>query len=117
MNKRKAGQEGEELAVQFLRRRGYRILHRNFSARQGELDIVAKDRKELVFVEVKMGNSAGFGYPAEAVTATKMGRMQKTALYYLVKNRLTDTPYRFEVVSILNTGSDRYAIDIIPMEF
>ena len=117
MNKRKAGQEGEELAVKFLKKRGYRILSRNFSTRQGEIDIIGKDRNSIVFFEVKTRNSTGFGYPAESVTGTKAERIKKTALYYLMKNRLTDTPYRFEVVSILKTDPNRYDIDIIPMEF
>lgn len=117
MDKRKVGQEGEDLAVKFLKKRGYRILCRNFFTRQGEIDIIARDKKGLVFVEVKMRNSPDFGYPAESVTGTKTERIGKTALYYLMKNRLNDTPYRFEVVSILKTGAGRYAIDIIPLEF
>ena len=117
MNKRETGAAGEDLAVKFLLRRGYRIIDRNFYARQGEIDIIAKDKKGLAFIEVKTRNTPDLGYPAEAVTPIKTHRIRKTALYYLMKNRLTDTPYRFEVVSILKTSPDRYAIDLLPLEF
>jgi putative endonuclease len=116
MDKRKAGRAGEDLAANFLKRHGYRILDRNFFTRQGEIDIIARDRKGIAFVEVKMRNSPDFGYPAEAVTVTKSKRVQKTALYYLMKNRLNNIPYRFEVISILKRGTGGYTIEKIPLE-
>lgn len=117
MDTRRKGTEGEDLAVKFLRKRGYKILCRNFFTRQGEIDIIGKDKGSIVFLEVKTRNSSKFGCPAESVTGIKAERIRKTALYYLVKNHLTETPYRFEVVSILKAGADRYAIDVIPLEF
>ncbi len=117
MNRREKGDKGEEIAIRFLKRRGYRILDRNFFTHQGEIDIIARDRKGLAFVEVKMRNSKSCGYPAEAVTGTKARHIQKTALYYLMKKKMKDMPYRFEVLSILKSGAGDYTIEIIPLEF
>jgi len=105
MDKRKAGRQGEDLAAGFLKRHGYRILDRNFFARQGEI------------VEVKMRNSKNYGYPSEAVTVTKSQHIQKAALYYLMKKKLGDIPYRFEVASILKREDASYSISLIPVEF
>ena len=115
MNTRRKGREGEEKAVEFLKKQGYGILSRNFASRHGEIDIVARKGREIVFVEVKMRSSTVFGYPAEAVTCRKAERLRRTAMYYLMKNRIEDAACRFEVVSVMKTGPD-YAIDIIPME-
>jgi len=116
MNTRKRGNEGETLAAECLKKRGYKIVCRNFTSRKGEIDIVAKDGPCLVFVEVKTRTSYDFGYPAEAVTRQKAERIRKTALYYLMKNRLDDSPFRFEVVSIMKNGGS-YTLDVIPLEF
>jgi len=116
MNTRKRGDEGEALAAEFLKSRGYKIICRNFASRRGEIDIVAKDGQCLVFIEVKTRTSLDFGYPAEAVTRRKAERIRKTALYYLMRNHMDDIPCRFEVVSIMK-NSGKYAIDILPLEF
>jgi len=112
---RSKGSTGEELAVRFLRRRGYRILCRNFRTKTGEIDIIARDKKSLVFVEVKLRESTSFGYPSESVGKTKISHIQKSALFYITRYNLFDIPYRFEVVSILKEGRG-YKIDIIPLE-
>jgi putative endonuclease len=117
MDRRKAGRQGEDLAAGFLKRHGYRILGRNFFTRLGEIDIIARDKKGLVFVEVKMRNSKNYGYPSEAVTVTKSQHIQKAALYYLMKKKLGDIPYRFEVASILKREDASYSISLIPVEF
>ncbi|MBN1446097.1 MAG: YraN family protein [Candidatus Omnitrophica bacterium] len=116
MNTRKRGNDGEALAVEFLKKHGYKIVCRNFTSRRGEIDIVAKDGQYLVFIEVKTRTSPDFGYPSEAVTRQKAERIRKTALYYLMTNRMDNIPFRFEVVSLLKTGS-RYAVDVLPLEF
>ena len=83
--KQQLGKIGENLASEYLEKQGYLILERNFACRQGEIDIIAKDEKEFVFVEVKTRKSLKFGYPAEAVTNIKRKHMQKAAQYYLYK--------------------------------
>ena len=67
---RSLGQQGEQIAVQYLKAHGYKILERNYRCRVGEVDIIAEDQGDLVFVEVKARSSKVFGNPAEAVTKT-----------------------------------------------
>lgn len=94
------GQRGEDDAVEFLRKKGYRIVHRNYVTPLGEADIVARDRDAIVFVEVKARKSDRFGQPFEAVGPRKQERIRRIALYFLKQNRL-EAPVRFEVVSLL----------------
>src|SRR6267378_717063 len=96
------GARGEKLACAFLRRKGYRILYRNFRARHGgEVDIVCRDRDTLVFVEVKTRTREDFGRPVEAVNAAKRKLIARGALAWL---QLLDNPeilVRFDVVEIV----------------
>jgi len=94
------GKSGEDLACRELERRGYAILARRYRRRGGEIDIVARDGPTLVFVEVKARDGHEFGDASEAVTALKQRRMTRLALDYLLRNRLSDCPCRFDVVSI-----------------
>lgn len=94
------GQSGEEAACVELRRRGYAILQRRYRTRAGELDIVARDGKTLVFVEVKTRTSGAFGGGLEAVTPRKQAQVRKMATDYLWRAGLADAPCRFEVVAV-----------------
>ena len=94
------GKIGEDLACRELERRGYAIVARRYRRRRGEIDIIARDGATLVFVEVKARDGHEFGEAAEAVTALKQHRMTQLALDYMMRNRLTDCPCRFDVVSI-----------------
>ena len=73
------GRLGEGLATEFLIDAGYVIVERNWRCSQGEIDIVALDGTELVFVEVKTRSSVAFGHPFEAITAPKMARLRRLA--------------------------------------
>jgi putative endonuclease len=100
------GKTGEDLACQELERRGYAIVARRYRRRSGELDIIARDGKTMVFVEVKTRQGRAFGEASEAVTAHKRRKMTQLALGYLMRHRLTDRPCRFDVVSIhFDTGT------------
>ena len=101
MTTRQDGQHGEEQAARFLTQHGYRILARNFATAQGELDIIANDKKTLVFVEVKARASMAFGGPLLAVTAAKQKRLALTALQYIKANRPKFDSIRFDVICIL----------------
>ena len=68
---KQVGSKGEDLAAEFLKDKGYRIIGRNYKTPIGELDIIAKDGETLVFVEVKTRSSNAFGYPFEAVGSRK----------------------------------------------
>lgn len=102
MNKRRIGAEKEQLAVSYLKSRGYRILKRNFFTRNGEIDIIARDGDVLCFIEVKYRSDLSEGYPEEAVNALKIRRITRSALVYMNMSGLPEnTPCRFDVVSIL----------------
>jgi putative endonuclease len=94
------GKTGEDLACRELERRGYAIVARRYRRRGGELDIIARDGRTLVFVEVKAREGAAYGGAAAAVTAFKRRRIAQLALEYLTRHHLHGTPCRFDVVSI-----------------
>jgi putative endonuclease len=94
------GKTGEDLACRELERLGYAILARRYRTRIGELDIIARDGRTLVFVEVKARHDRAFGGASEAVGFTKRRRLARLALDYIVRHRLIDCPCRFDVVSI-----------------
>jgi len=93
------GSRGEDRAVFYLQKRGYRILERNYRNRLGEIDIIALEKGTIVFIEVKTRTSDSFGFPFEAVTKRKREKMKNVALLYLKKFR-HEVPARFDVVSI-----------------
>lgn len=100
-NKRAVGSRYEEKAAAFLKGLGYTILERNFRDRRGEIDIVARDGRYLVFVEVKYRGSGRCGYPEEAVDRGKQQRIRHTAQYYLYRHHCGEnTACRFDVVSV-----------------
>ena len=106
------GKWGEERAVRELERRGYAILARRYRTRHGEIDIVADDDGTMVFVEVKVRETAECGSAAEAVTAHKQRRLTSMAVDYLARNHVTDRPCRFDVVAI-----DGSVIAVYPAAF
>lgn len=101
MNKRSFGNRGEDLAVLFLQRRGYRILKRNYSSRYGEIDIVARHKGGLCFVEVKTRSDGRCGSPLEAVGWRKQRQLGRMALEYLASHPLKEKFIRFDIVSVL----------------
>jgi putative endonuclease len=94
------GKKGETIASAFLRKNGYRVIETNYRCALGEIDIIAREKEELVFVEVKTRNSVELGYPEQAVGINKQKKMSQLALWYLEKNNLTDAKARFDVVAI-----------------
>jgi len=110
------GQRGEELAARALEQRGYTILARNYRTPIGELDIVARDRQHLLFVEVKTRRTAAFGVPAEAVGAHKQRQIMRAAQWYLANARYPDLQPRFDVIAVL-VGRDAPVITHIPNAF
>ncbi len=95
------GSTGEDIAANYLKKKGYKILHRNYKTPLGEADIIVKDKDTIVFVEVKARSSGAFGQPFEAVDYRKQEKLKKIALYYLKHNRI-ESPVRFDVVSIIS---------------
>ncbi|MCM8799735.1 MAG: YraN family protein [Candidatus Omnitrophica bacterium] len=99
------GLRGEESAVDFLKKNGFKILERNFRTNFGQIDIIAKEKNEICFIEVKTRKNFNFGLPQEAVSITKKKRIAKVALAYLKEKRLLNKKVRFDVVSILWDGN------------
>ncbi|OGE64537.1 hypothetical protein A3J13_00725 [Candidatus Daviesbacteria bacterium RIFCSPLOWO2_02_FULL_36_8] len=100
MDNKPSGNYGEDLACKYLKDLGYKILERNYRIRGGEIDIVAKDKEYLVFVEVKARWSHEYGLPSESITPWKIKALLKTAAFYCVKINWKDRPYRIDLVSI-----------------
>ena len=101
MNKRSLGTAWEEQAAEFLKREGCEILERNFRGTRGEIDLIVRDGRYLVFVEVKYRKNADSGFPEEAVDYRKQRIISRVAQEYLLKKRLSEsTPCRFDVVAI-----------------
>ena len=96
------GRKGEIEAGKFLVQKGYKILERNFKTHIGEVDIIALDEDTICFVEVKTRTSSDFGAPSEAVNEKKQQKYYLVAEQYLLKNKKTECPCRFDVVEIEN---------------
>lgn len=103
-NKRRTGAKYERFAADYLQKQGMVILKHNYRGGGGEIDIIGRDGKYLVFVEVKYRKNEMKGSPAEAVTVFKQQRIRRAARSYLyVYHDEEDIPCRFDVVSILDT--------------
>ena len=94
------GKLGENLAVKYLEKQEYKILERNFKCKQGEIDIIAIDKDEIVFIEVKTRTNKKFGVPIEAVDRTKQKHLVKAAKYYIYKRHLENDFIRIDVIEV-----------------
>ena len=110
------GLRGEDLACEALVDRGYAVVMRRYSTKHGEIDIVARDGKALVFVEVKTRRDGSFGDPEEAVTLQKQQRLVWMAMDYLVRQNVGEVECRFDVVGI-NTSTTPPTVTVIPDAF
>lgn len=110
------GSEGEDLAVRFLQKKGYRIVARNYKTPVGELDIIARDGDTIVFIEVKTRTDISFGYPFEAVNKRKRQKLKNLALLYL-KRQGKESPVRFDVLSIFCMDNGKKDIEHIKDAF
>lgn len=99
------GREGERLAEEYLKKKGYKVLEKNYRCPLGELDLVVLDGRIVVFVEVKIRSDDRFGHPLEAVHWRKQAKMVKAALYFLSRYKLHQREARFDVVAISQDGS------------
>ncbi len=103
--RRLLGIAGEAAAAGWLRDAGYEIVAAGFRARCGEIDLIAKDGRVVVFVEVKTRTHDGFGRPAESVTAIKRARIARAASVFLARSGWTERSCRFDVVEVVPLGS------------
>ena len=111
------GAIGEELAYHFLSRKGYKILLKNYECVLGEIDLIAKEKGAIVFIEVKTRRSEAFGSPLDSITHQKRRQIVKTARYYLKRYGIKDVACRFDAVSILILPDQAPIIEVIQDAF
>jgi len=112
MIKNKAlGKIGEDAASSYLSSSGYIIIEKNYSCKLGEIDIIAKKGRDLVFIEVKTRTNLSYGYPEESVSRYKIKKIKNVAKFFIINNNsFSDFNYRFDVISII---IDKYMADNI----
>ena len=98
------GTAGERMAGRFLRRQGYHILARNYRTPYGEIDLIAREGRETVFIEVRTRQGTNFGSPVESLTRNKILHWEKAASCYLQKKNGFDQPFRFDFVGVDLSG-------------
>jgi putative endonuclease len=110
------GEKGEDIAAAFLKKKGYNLLFRNYKCSFGEIDIIAKHKKILSFIEVKTRSTKKYGLPQEAVTPAKQTKISRVALEFVQRYKMDNRAARFDVVSVqyLNGG---YEVDLIENAF
>ncbi len=110
------GEKGEDIAAAFLEKKGYNILFRNYKCSFGEIDIIAKHKKILSFIEVKTRSTKKYGLPQEAVTPAKQTKISRVALEFVQRYKMDNRSARFDVVSVqyLNDGCE---VDLIENAF
>ena len=105
------GKTGEEIGTKYLIKNGYKIIIRNFRCRQGEIDIIAQDKNEIVFIEVKTRKNTNYGYPIDAVDKRKQKHILNASKYYIYINKLEKKNIRFDVIEIYK--KDKFYINHI----
>lgn len=110
------GKSGEEIAVLHLKKKGYRILQRNFKNSLGEIDIIAKDKNTYCFIEVKTRTNLDKGLPQEAITRSKQHKLCKVAVSFLKSRKLLDSSARFDIVAVIKTP-DTEEVELIQDAF
>ena len=110
------GRRSERLAAEYLKLSGYRILETNYRCGAGEIDIIAREKQTIVFIEVKARSSNRFGSPKGAVTTAKQRKISMAALDYLKRTDQTGARARFDVVAI-DTAGGTPAIEVVKNAF
>ena len=112
------GKKGELLAQEHIRKQGYTLLEKNFRCKLGEIDLIAKDRHMVVFLEVRTKTSTAYGPAYNSVTPHKQRQVKRVALFYIAQHNLVNTQFRFDVIGItLNQESGEYQLDQIQNAF
>jgi len=113
----RTGKRGEEIAVEYLMKAGYRIMDRNYRCLFGEIDIVARDQDNIVFVEVKSRKSEEFGDPQLSVGLNKQKKISKISLNYIKEKHLHQCNARFDVVAIKMLPQGKEEVELIQNAF
>ncbi len=110
------GERGEALALEKVKQLGYRNIVKNYRCRLGEVDLVARDGDELVFIEIKTRKGRPLGFAKEAVTLRKQQQISKVALNYMKTHNCCDVSARFDVVAVA-MGNGPPQIEVIRNAF
>lgn len=109
----KIGKAGENIAEIYLKKHNYKILNTNYRCKIGEIDIIAKQKDNIIFIEVKTRKDNEYGFPRESVTYYKQRKISKTALMYLQQNDLFHYNVRFDVIEVWYDNNDMYINHIL----
>lgn len=116
-NKRKTGNYGEDLACKFLQQLGYQIVERNYFYGHGEIDIIVKDKDELVFIEVKYRTNDEYGPPELSISKGKQKLIRRTAEAYLFDKKISEQNCRIDLIAILHLKDEKPKINHIKNAF
>ena len=105
------GRQGEQFAAEYLQRAGYRILDRNWRCADGEIDIVAAERRILVVCEVKTRSGTRYGTPLEAITRQKRNRLRRLAVRWVIAHGLLFDEVRVDVIGVLRDAAGELALE------
>lgn len=94
------GDWGEKIAKEYFKKQGYKIIKQNFTNRMGEIDLIVKEKNQIIFVEVKTRTNQNFGYPEESIDFRKQNKIRMTAQNYLFKEKIFSENYRFDVIGV-----------------
>ncbi|MDD4003446.1 MAG: YraN family protein [Clostridia bacterium] len=100
MNNVQYGKKGEDCAAKYIKNKGYKIVERNFTVKQGEIDIIATQKDTIVFIEVKTRHKASDILPSQSVGAVKQAKYRKVALLYIKMNKLFNRSCRFDIIEV-----------------
>jgi putative endonuclease len=104
------GKSGEDVAVEYLKKKKYKIVYKGFRFLRGEIDIIAYDGDTLVFVEVKTRKNSRFTQPEESLTPAKRKQLRKVAQGYLLREHIQDVECRFDVLSLSYDELEGYTV-------
>lgn len=111
------GVKGENQAADFLEKKSYKILHRNFRCKYGEIDIVAQKGEFLVFIEVKTRSESSQVSPLISLTSKKRNKLRQLAEFYISKFEIYDKQPRMDVIAITFSTDDNYYLELIENAF
>ena len=114
---KKIGSLGEMLVITYLENMNYEILDKNYKTKFGEIDIIAKDKKEYVFIEVKTRTSSKYGMPSEAIDFNKEKHIKKSSQVYVYLNNLENKYIRYDVIEVYFINKNKYYINHLKNNF
>lgn len=100
MRRRDTGNRGENIACGYLRKRGYQILEKNYRCRHGEIDIIARHKEYLVFIEVRTKTGNSYGSPEESINKVKKERLKIIAMHYQQEHKCDEIPLRIDFIAV-----------------